>query len=607
MSPDGLRRPSGGIVMPQPATSLPEPSDKPSLWLPVRGILWSLILAVVLIAATLLCRPLLPPDETRYLSVAWEAHVRGDFLVSHLNGDPYSHKPPLLFWLINAVWALTGVSEFAARLVSPAAGIVCVLLTRQLAVRLWPDDRRTAFCAPMMLVSSMLWMCFGSATMFDTLLTCFTLAALLGILRAQGGAPLSGWIITGAAIGFGVLSKGPVVLVHVLPAALLAPWWSATARAAWLRWYGGSILAIVIGAAMGLAWAIPSAMAGGPDYGKELLFGQTAGRMVNSFAHCQPFWWYLPILPGCLCPWILFGAFWRGCRIVKTDSSLRFLICCTGGSFLILSAVSGKQAYYLLPMLPACILIMARTASVVEHVAVRDQLPIVLGTVFMGSVPFIVSQLGARTPANLAGLIDQRWSILLVLCGLIPGVLRTTRPATSVASIGTAAVAFITLLHLSLSGGFWNEFNMRPLAEFVSRQEQPVAWYGNYNGELNFPGRIPRIHEVATEDELREWLSDDPSRIAVIRLPNSLKAAIEYPSSEVATDHTTHIDASVLAANTDLTGHAWSPQLLFRQTVRKGLATVQFGVMRFDAVPADTGNPDPLVGSATRRSLEHHD
>ena len=593
--------------MPERTSSLPEPSDKQSLWHPYRGILWSLILAVALIAATVFCRPLLAPDETRYLAVAWEAQVRGDFLVSHLNGDPYSHKPPLLFWLINTVWALTGVSESAARLVSPAAGIACVLLTRQLAVRLWPGDRDTAFCAPMMLVSSMLWMCFASATMFDTLLTCFTLTGLLGILRAHNGSLLSGWIVTGLAIGFGVLSKGPVILVHVLPVAFLAPWWTATARVALLRWYGGCLLAIAIGAAIGLAWAIPSAMAGGSEYANELLFGQTAGRIVSSFAHRQPFWWYLPILPVCLCPWILFGAFWRGCRIVKMDSGLRFLIGCAGSSFLILSAVSGKQVYYLLPMLPPCILIMARTASVVEHVVVRDLLPIVLGTVFMGSLPFIVSQLGSRTPENLAGLIDQRWSSLLILCGLIPGLLRTTRPASSVASIGTAAVAFLTLLYVSLSGGFWNEFNMRPLAEFVSRQGQPVAWYGNYNGELNFPGRIPRIHQVSTEDELRDWLMDNHSRIAVIRLPNSLNAAIEYPSNKTATDQTTNIDPSILAANADLTGHAWGPQLLFRQTVRKGLATVQLGVMRFDNVPADTGNLHPSAGSAMRRDLEHHD
>ncbi|MDX1698178.1 MAG: hypothetical protein R3308_07810, partial [Thiohalobacterales bacterium] len=44
-------------------------------------------------------RPLVPADELRYIAVAWEMWQRGDFLVPYLNGEPYSHKPPLFFWL----------------------------------------------------------------------------------------------------------------------------------------------------------------------------------------------------------------------------------------------------------------------------------------------------------------------------------------------------------------------------------------------------------------------------------------------------------------------------------------------------------------------------
>src|SRR6218665_1598985 len=40
----------------------------------------------------------LPVDETRYLAVAWEMWDRGSFLLPLLNGEPYAHKPPLLFW-----------------------------------------------------------------------------------------------------------------------------------------------------------------------------------------------------------------------------------------------------------------------------------------------------------------------------------------------------------------------------------------------------------------------------------------------------------------------------------------------------------------------------
>ena len=45
--------------------------------------------------AALALRPLLPIDETRYLTVAWEMWLDGSYLVPHLNGEIYTHKPPL--------------------------------------------------------------------------------------------------------------------------------------------------------------------------------------------------------------------------------------------------------------------------------------------------------------------------------------------------------------------------------------------------------------------------------------------------------------------------------------------------------------------------------
>ncbi|HEY3011669.1 MAG TPA: hypothetical protein VGJ36_02890, partial [Gemmatimonadales bacterium] len=57
---------------------------------------WSwVILWGILVAVALAVRPLLPVDETRYLSVAWEMWRRGDWLVPYLNGSPYTDKPPL--------------------------------------------------------------------------------------------------------------------------------------------------------------------------------------------------------------------------------------------------------------------------------------------------------------------------------------------------------------------------------------------------------------------------------------------------------------------------------------------------------------------------------
>ena len=72
--------------------------------------------------------------------------------------------------------------------------------------------------------------------------------ALLGVLGAASRAGLTGWLIAGIAMGLSILSKGPVVLVHVLPAALLAPWWSMRVRTRFVRWYAGCLFAFPIAA-----------------------------------------------------------------------------------------------------------------------------------------------------------------------------------------------------------------------------------------------------------------------------------------------------------------------------------------------------------------------
>ncbi|WP_256360578.1 ArnT family glycosyltransferase [Methylomonas koyamae] len=70
--------------------------------------------------------------------------LRGDFLVPYLNGHTYSHKPPLLFWLIQAGWGVFGVNDWWPRLVGPLAALVNLLLVRRLAAMLWPGQADVA-------------------------------------------------------------------------------------------------------------------------------------------------------------------------------------------------------------------------------------------------------------------------------------------------------------------------------------------------------------------------------------------------------------------------------------------------------------------------------
>ena len=188
-------------------------------------LLLALLLLALLTGVAFIARPMTPIDETRYISVAWEMWLRGDFLVPFKNGAPYSHKPPLMIWLFQAGWAVFGVCEWWPRLVSPLVSAANLLLTVGLARRLWPDRQGIGGPAVLILASSLLWTFFSTAAMFDIILALFTLLGMHGTLMASEGKFRRGFALLGLAIGLGILTKGPVILVQVLPVALLAPWW----------------------------------------------------------------------------------------------------------------------------------------------------------------------------------------------------------------------------------------------------------------------------------------------------------------------------------------------------------------------------------------------
>ncbi len=403
----------------------------------------------------LAARPPYPIDETRYLSVAWEMWLRHDFLVPHLNGAPYSDKPPLLFWLILLGWRVVGVAEWWARLVPVLSGLGSAWLTALIARRLWPGRPEAGPLAAVILAGTIAWAAFTQAVLFDTLLTATVLAAILGLLAAADGRRW-GFVLLGAGIGAGVLAKGPVTLMHVLPAALLAPWWGA--RRSRLAWYAGVAAAVAGGAAIALAWAIPAAREGGPAYADAIFVRQTAGRMVHAFAHRRPLWWYLPWFPVLLLPWAAWPAAWRAARAALRldDRGVRFLAAWAVPVLVGFSLVSGKQVIYLLPLLPAVTLALARA-------------------------------LDGRPAARLVPRATLAFAVLLTAAELV-------------------------------SPRFLASQDLRPWAARLAGLERAgyeIGHVGGYAGQYHFLGRLERPFIVVRRQDGDSWLGAGPRRALV--------------------------------------------------------------------------------------------
>ena len=482
----------------------------------------ALLVALVTITG-LFTRPLLAIDETRYAAVALEMLQRGDWLVPHLNGETYSHKPPLLFWLVLAGWKVVGVSEVWARLVAPLAGIVALVLVTSLARALWPHDKRIRRWVPVITAGALGWMSFGSFFMFDTLLACSALLALLGVVQAVEHDRRRGIVMLALGLTLGVLSKGPVILMHVLPAALVAPWW-ATPRAGrrWSTWYLSLLGGVLLGAAGALCWAIPAGIAGGPAYQHAIFLGQTAGRLTDSFAHRRAFWWYLPLLPALLFPWLAWPEAWRSLgalRRAPREAGVRFCIAWSACGLLAFSLVSGKQLHYLLPFVPALALLLARGLS--QREAAHLERPWLAAAVIalLGAAVIVM---GIWPPAAAAlwwphdalawwfALLPVGAAVMLV--GWQRG--RITRNA-ALHVLAASSTVLLCGLQLAAARAALVPYDTTPMAAAVKQAidaGRPVAMLNAYNGEYHFAGRLRGVHiDVLPTADADAWLQSHPT------------------------------------------------------------------------------------------------
>jgi len=446
--------------------------------------------------------------------------LHGDFLVPHLNGEIYSEKPPLLFWLYHLGWTLFGVGDIWPRMVSPLFGAASLFLTARLARRLWPERPAAAQTAPLIAMSCTLWMIFMSAAMFDMLMVFFTLAGVMGIIRSWQDRDFKGWLILGGAIGLGILAKGPVILLHTLPLALLAPWWAIDNRPArWLTWYAGTAFAVVMGALIALAWAVPAALAGGEQYSQAIFWGQSAGRMVKSFAHKRPLWWYLPLLPVLLFPWLLWPALWRAFRSLAgqpPSSSVRLCVAWLVPVLALFSLISGKQVHYLLPAFPAFALISAYALDRSEkHQAWDPLIPgviiILIGFVFLTPSIFPYPQ----KLSLLLSKMNPYYGIVLIIAGptlynlyslnFLSGMLRT-------ALMSASTLLMVMMLYLSFAGVF-TLYDLKDISSYVARLQDKgaeVSYVGTYHGQFNFLGRLAKPVEVVQPEQVEQWAADHP-------------------------------------------------------------------------------------------------
>jgi len=293
---------------------------------------------------------LLGPDEPRYASIGREMARSGDWVTPRLWGQPWFEKPALLYWMTGAAFRLGLGPDLAPRL--PVALFSFVFL-----VFFWWLLRRefggtVAWLATLILATSAEWIGFSQVGATDLPMAAAFTAALLLALPWVARGQTRGLAAAGALFGVAVLAKG------LVPLALAAP-------LAWPAWKHRRTLARALPrlalplVAVCLPWYGLCFLRNGPAFLEDFFVKQHFARFATgALQHREAWWFYLPVLAGALLPWtpLVFAAVRRG---FYRDPRRLFLLLVVLWGLLLFSAAINKLPGYVLPLLPACAILMA--------------------------------------------------------------------------------------------------------------------------------------------------------------------------------------------------------------------------------------------------------
>lgn len=256
---------------------------------------------------------------------------------------------------------LFGTGDWAARLVPAFSSFLTILATFFFGRRMF--GALAGFLAATSLIVSAGFLHSGRFLVLDSTLSLFVCLALFMAYEAirDVRSRTVWWIASAACCGLGVLIKGPLALVLVLPPLLACHWLNrGTVRSIVQPFLGyvGIVTAIAAPWYVAMLWRVP-------DFAANFFWKHNVVRFVAGLGHEQPVWFYLPVLlimfmPGTL---LIYPAIRALVSRSMEAAALRthavgFALLWAVWCFAFFSCATDKLPGYILPALPAVALLL---------------------------------------------------------------------------------------------------------------------------------------------------------------------------------------------------------------------------------------------------------
>ncbi|MEN1705483.1 MAG: glycosyltransferase family 39 protein [Planctomycetota bacterium] len=466
----------------------------------------------------------------------------GGWIVPRIGERDRLNKPPLIYWLqVGSAAAFTGGDPsrdaiWMYRIPSALFATLAVLFTWRIGVSMF--DPRAGLLAAALLAACPLVLWDAHQARADQLLLACTTGAMWGLWSTVRSTQRRwvGPILTAAAIGLGILAKGPITPMIVLLTALvllMTRRWRFLLRAR-------PITSLAVIAVLIAPWAYIATQRVGFDTLLASLTDETLGRATEAKEnHGGPPGYHVFMLPLMLWPGVLLtgAALVRGWHRARPFSSIKssdgrgrlaetFCLAWIIPSWIVFEAVTTKLPHYTMPLYPALALLTARGV----FAAADDALPGIRGAaagigywlwVILGVAVLVVAPIGVSILGGGWIVIGITVAVALAARYLLHRARRELMSSfflrAQLWSIAAFVVGAIALVGVALprASSLWITTSIMNTIEAIDPDRaRPLAAIDFHEDSLVFASRA-QVVKLDMQD-LRSWMRANPNGLVVI-------------------------------------------------------------------------------------------
>ncbi|HEY1122509.1 MAG TPA: phospholipid carrier-dependent glycosyltransferase [Haloferula sp.] len=489
-----------------------------------------MLLSIIWFCTFIGLRPLANPDEGRYTEIAREMAVSGDYVTPRLNGVKYFEKPPLMYWLSALTFKAFGVNHFTARIwVALFATLGCVIT--YIAAHVLYGSRAGIWSA-IVLSTSLIYYALGQIVLLDMAVSVMISGALFSFILAvrEPSGKRRFWLFMAHYVfmALATLSKG--LIGFLIPGAVMFLWLLLLGRWRMLRplhLFPGALLFLAIT----VPWHVAVAMANHSadrqmDFAWFYFIHEHFERFTTTVhQRYEPWWFFIPMVIVGLFPWIVLA--WQaasrslsgGWQARQRNADAWFLVLWIGFIVLFFSASQSKLIPYILPVIPACAVLLGRyVAESWDTVANKG---VTRGGMAFGmlAIVFVIAAFVVKPPAHHDALADTFPLMRMIVAGIfIPAaalvVLASLRrsPRWVIGCIGGSALLLFPAI-ASMGRVIDGESTMQ-LSHLLQKRLRPtdrIIHLGMYAQDM--PAYLGRPVDVAAyKGELLFGINAEPDR-----------------------------------------------------------------------------------------------